>query len=127
MLRIYETLPCLFPDFTVSHTRAKVKAQSRHLQASGAAKVKLAIPVERMTHGSPVTWGDLWVVGIGVTSVVPSSISQACSVSHRREVCVIKSPSKAAVITQEIDSEIEKLCDHRESPSPTSPTPGFLL
>lgn len=43
--------------------------------------------------------------------------------SLRRGAGVIKSPSKAPVITREIDSEIEKVCGHQDSPLP----PRFLL
>lgn len=38
--------------------------------------------------------------------------AKARTVSRRRGGSVIKSPSKAPVITQEIDSEIEKVCGH---------------
>ncbi len=56
-----------------------------------------------------------------------SFCSEARTASHRRGAGVIKSPSKAPVITQEIDSEIEKVCGHEDSPSPTSSTPRFSL
>lgn len=48
----------------------------------------------------------------------PILLQLACTASHWREACVIKSPSKAPVITQEIDSEIEKVCGHGDIPIP---------
>lgn len=81
----------------------------------------------RECHRGHQWWQGPLIVGRNWCQMCCSILLQlARTVSHRREACVIKSPSKALVIIQEIDSEIEKVCGHEDSPSPTSTTPRFL-
>lgn len=118
---------------THTHTHTKRSAQSTHLQPSGADKVQLAslarLILLRERHRGHQWWqGPLMGGGNWCQKweLLLPLCSSARTASRRRGAGVIKSPSKAPVITQEIDSEIEKVCGHWDGPSPTSSTLRFL-
>lgn len=105
--------PQICPQTQHRFSHTQVMVQSAHPQPTGADKEQLVPLVILLTeqHRGHRRWqGPL--IGGGNRCQKPHSVHPllAWAESHRRGVSVLKSPSKATVITDEIDSEIENFC-----------------
>lgn len=94
-----------------------------HLQPTDANRAQLAplarhILLREHLRGHLRRQGPLIRGGNWCQKCCHIFLQLTCTVSHRKEGAVVKSPSKATVITQEIDSEIEKSLQPHRQPIP---------
>lgn len=110
---LFFVFPQICPQPWYRFPHRQVMVQSTHRQSTGADReqlVPLVILLKEQHRGHQQWQGPLIGGGNRCQKCYSVRTMLAWAESHRRDASIVKSPSKATVITDEIDSEIEKFC-----------------
>lgn len=110
---LFLLFPQIYPQPWYRFAHRQVMVQSTHRESTSADRKQLVplVILLKEQHGGHRRWQGPLIEG-GNRRPERRSVRQklARAEAHRREASIVKGPSKATVITDEIDSEIEKFC-----------------